>query len=549
MTLGSSIHLPNVRKFFKPDPGYTLFDVDLAGADAQIVAWEADDAPLKAAFRAYAAGTGPKVHCVNAKAIFGDLAGPSGKIDPYYSRAKAGVHLCVADGHEALTPFGWIPVETISPYTPILACNLDGTQAHMEIPQTWYHAQDTLQMLSLQGSSYSQLVTLNHKLSYATDHKGVIHWSEARHLPRSARLPKACMYSGPVQIEPNRLRLLAAFHADGSISKKQVRFHLQKERKIARLLSLTQCLGISCKKFDYPDGTCNIVFSDFVADWLIAEGKAPTWNMLQYSGDALQAYVDELPFWDGWKGATSTTFSTVKKQTAEIVQTLLHLRGQSGSVNITAYPAYKVQINNRPLSRIQKKDLVLYTGGIHCPTVSSGYWLTRYQGRIAVTGNTNYGGKARTAALALGVSISAAEHFQRTWFELHPAIAQWHERIEHSLQTTRSVRNPFGFVRTYFERMDRLLPQALAWIPQSTVALIIDIAWNRIVTTLPEVQILLQVHDSLVGQVQTFRWPRVKPLLAELLQVTVPYDDPLIIPMGLKTSTISWGDVQTESWD
>lgn len=255
MSLGSNIILPNVRKFFKPDPGFLLFDVDLAGADAQIVAWEAGDEPLKDAFRAYAAGTGPKVHCVNAKAIFGKLAGPDGKTDPYYSRAKAGVHL------------------------------------------------------------------------------------------------------------------------------------------------------------------------------------------------------------------------------------------------------------------------------------------------------TNYGGKARTAALALGVSIPAAEHFQRTWFELHPAISRWHETVQHSLNTTRSVRNPFGFVRTYFERMDRLLPEALAWIPQSTVALIIDTAWNRIEATLPEVQILLQVHDSLVGQVQAFRWKRIKPLLRQALEVEIPYADPLTIPTGLKTSLVSWGDVQTESWD
>lgn len=255
MTLGSSIVLPNVRKFFKPDPGNILFDVDLAGADAQIVAWEADDAPLKQAFRDYAAGTGPKVHCVNAKAIFGDLAGPSGKIDPYYSRAKAGVHL------------------------------------------------------------------------------------------------------------------------------------------------------------------------------------------------------------------------------------------------------------------------------------------------------TNYGGKARTAGMALGVSTYAAQQFQDTWFRLHPAILEWHNRITHDLQTTRSVRNPFGFVRTYFGRMDRLLPEALAWIPQSTVALVINEAWNRIEESLPEAQINLQVHDSLVGQVRARDWHLIKPRLRELLQVTIPYADPLIIPTGLKTSMLSWGDVKDEAWD
>jgi DNA polymerase I-like protein with 3'-5' exonuclease and polymerase domains len=256
MSLGSNIKLPNVRKFFQPDPGYILFDVDLAGADAQIVAWEAGDEPLKAAFRAHAAGKGPKVHCVNAQAIFGSAAGPDGKTDPYYSRAKAGVHL------------------------------------------------------------------------------------------------------------------------------------------------------------------------------------------------------------------------------------------------------------------------------------------------------TNYGGKAKTCAAALSISVPAAEHFQRTWFELHPAIKEWHTTVENSLRYTRSVRNPFGFVRTYFDRIDdMLLGQALAWVPQSAVAIIIDTAYNRITASLPDVQILLQVHDSLVGQCPIPLWPTRKKQIREALEVVVPYADPLIVPTGLATSTKSWGDVKNEAWD
>lgn len=255
MSLASKIVLPNVRKFFVPDPGYLIFDVDLAGADAQIVAWEAGDEALKQAFRDHAAGKGPKVHCVNAKTIFGDKAGPDGKTDPYYSRAKAGVHL------------------------------------------------------------------------------------------------------------------------------------------------------------------------------------------------------------------------------------------------------------------------------------------------------TNYGGKAPTCASALSISVAEAQAFQNTWFRLHPPIKQWHDTILHSLSTTRSVRNPFGFVRTYFDRIDNLLPEALAWIPQSTVAIVIDIAYVRISETLPDVDILLQVHDSLVGQCPIPLWPTLKPKIRECLSVTVPYPDPLIIPTGLKTSTKSWGDCQDEAWD
>ena len=549
MSLGSSIILPNVRKFFIPDPGYILWDVDLAGADAQIVAWEANDLPLKQAFIDYQNGKGPKVHCVNAISIFGEQkAGKNGKTEPYYSRAKAGVHLCVADKHEALTPFGWVPVESISDHMPILVCQPDGGKAHWEIPQSWYHAPYSGPMLHIQGASYSQLVTPNHKMPYFTDTS--VHWTPAENLPRTARLPKTVDYSGPKAVNPFQLRLLAAFHADGSISKKSVRFHLKKPRKIERLHWILNRLEVQYTFKEYEDGATNtVLYTDTPwTQWLIAEGKHPTLNLLQYSGECLDAYIEELPLWDGHQGKTSQNFSTAICASAEIIHTLLHLRGKSGTHHVKAERNHVVQINNRPLSRMMAKQYVDYTGSVHCPTVSTGFWFTRYQGRCAVTGNTNYGGKPRTCASALSISIHEAEAFQRNWFRIHPGIAEWHNTVQNSLSRTRSVRNPFGFVRTYFERPEGLLPEALAWVPQSTVAIVIDTAYNRITQTLPDVQILLQVHDSLVGQCPISLWPVLKPKIRECLEVVIPYDDPLVIPTGLKTSAISWGDCHDEAW-
>lgn len=60
--------LPNVRKLFIPDPGYTIYEADLRGADAMVVAWEADDEDLKDAFR-----RGLDVHAKNAEDMLGSL--------------------------------------------------------------------------------------------------------------------------------------------------------------------------------------------------------------------------------------------------------------------------------------------------------------------------------------------------------------------------------------------------------------------------------------------------------------------------------------------
>lgn len=83
-----TMKMPNMRRMMVPDQGYLMFDIDLAGADAQVVAAEADDAYLREAFR-----RGFKIHAVNAKDIFGGNAGADGKREPYYTYAKQGVHL------------------------------------------------------------------------------------------------------------------------------------------------------------------------------------------------------------------------------------------------------------------------------------------------------------------------------------------------------------------------------------------------------------------------------------------------------------------------
>lgn len=156
---------------------------------------------------------------------------------------------------------------------------------------------------------------------------------------------------------------------------------------------------------------------------------------------------------------------------------------------------------------------------------------------------TNYGGGARTMAGICGISIAQCERLQAQWFEAHPGIKRWHERTLYQLQHTRSVTNKFGYTRRYFERIEGLLPEALAWVPQSTVGLYINKIWDKWVSTVPEIEVLIQVHDSLVWQAPTSIFPRLVPELRALAStIVIPYDDPLVIPVGFNSSTKSWGD-------
>ena len=110
------------------------------------------------------------------------------------------------------------------------------------------------------------------------------------------------------------------------------------------------------------------------------------------------------------------------------------------------------------------------------------------------------------------------------------------------MQKYHFVENRFGYRWYIFDRIDGILPEALAWTPQSTVSCVINRAWVNIHDTLPEVQVLLQVHDSLAGQFPTHLRSILIPKIKEASSIIIPYEDPLIIPVGLKTSEVSWGD-------
>ena len=152
---------------------------------------------------------------------------------------------------------------------------------------------------------------------------------------------------------------------------------------------------------------------------------------------------------------------------------------------------------------------------------------------------TNYGGGARTMAVAAGTTVRQMEYLQERWFSIHPGIREWHERTEHQLQTQRFVQNAFGYRRFYFDRIEHLLSEALAWVPQSTVANVTNIGLCNLDERIPEVDLLLQVHDSLVFQVPNYLYPSILPQIRNELLIPIPYPEPLTIPVGATASTKS----------
>jgi DNA polymerase I-like protein with 3'-5' exonuclease and polymerase domains len=157
---------------------------------------------------------------------------------------------------------------------------------------------------------------------------------------------------------------------------------------------------------------------------------------------------------------------------------------------------------------------------------------------------TIYGGKPRGIGAAASIPEALVSKFQQYFFTRYPEIREYHRKTDLQLMTKREIFNPFGYRIHYFDRPEALLPEALAWKPQSTIAIVTQRACAIILREFPWAELLLQVHDSIIPQIQFKDLHRVKELKARISRIPVPYPDPLHIPWGVKASIKSWGAVQ-----
>jgi DNA polymerase I-like protein with 3'-5' exonuclease and polymerase domains len=166
---------------------------------------------------------------------------------------------------------------------------------------------------------------------------------------------------------------------------------------------------------------------------------------------------------------------------------------------------------------------------------------------------TNYGAGVSTLSANLGWPRHRVVRFQDWWHARFPEIKAHHRRTETVLQTTREVRNPYGLRIHFFGDIRQSLPEALAWVPQSTVAVVCRRGALGLRRRFPPsaVRILLQVHDSLVFQLPYKRRRELLPQIRmELNKLIVPFpDEPLRIPWNFKWSLRSWGDCHSVNWE
>lgn len=163
----------------------------------------------------------------------------------------------------------------------------------------------------------------------------------------------------------------------------------------------------------------------------------------------------------------------------------------------------------------------------------------------ALCHGTNYLGTPNGIAPRIGLDVGKVGKIQDWYFGLCPEIRKWQEEVKKQVTGRRFITNVFGYRFHFFDRIEgTIFNQAVAWIPQSTVGCLINRGYLNLYKRAPEVQVLLQVHDSLAGQFPIEgREKHIETVLRETA-IPLPYSQPLLIPVGIKTSQKSWGDCE-----
>lgn len=145
---------------------------------------------------------------------------------------------------------------------------------------------------------------------------------------------------------------------------------------------------------------------------------------------------------------------------------------------------------------------------------------------------TNYFGTPPTMARHAKVETYIIEAFQRKYFRAFPLIGNydhdlnqndWHGWVYRQLRDVGSITNLFGRRRIFFDRYKEqtTLRAAIAYDPQSNTGEELDRGWLQLWAAMPEAQLLLPVHDSILFQLPYEGLNELLPRALELLKVTI----------------------------
>lgn len=328
---------------------------------------------------------------------------------------------CVDSDTEVLTPLGWKKISDYSEGDEIAQWWPATKHIDFVKPSRMYSKQYTGKMIKIydKKGQIEQLVTPNHRMPTRIQTHEDYGFTEAKDTIYNCN--KFMPISGYGVGSKNELtfveRFLIAAQADGSIRTQVVdegsrlggivvTFGFSKERKISRFKWIMDNLGWDVKENQYEQRTTTkkqmttfrvVMPFDTVKNkadvkslksWVTLEDKSALWA---------KDFINEISQWDGSvtkEGAVD--YRSRIKENAEVVQMVGVVGGFHGQVCVQVdnrsenfSDIYYTKMRSSTEKRCQYiiKEEEEYDGYVYCPTVPSGAFMVRKNGKVSITGN------------------------------------------------------------------------------------------------------------------------------------------------------------------
>ena len=308
---------------------------------------------------------------------------------------------CVSPDTEVLTHQGWIPINTLN--DGVAVAQWDKGKISFVVPSKITREHFQGQMTSVDGR-VQLLATPNHRQLYFDSYDKKYKESQIKNFPWSrgaARFITGGMRIDGISVPKAFIQLLVATQADGHLLRDSngIRFGFKKSRKIVRMASILKELNIPHTTNIQTDGRTVFHLSasretTLIRTYLGESKNFDSW-LLQWNGESLHTFINELKHWDGTDYNTKILYSTNNKTCADWVETIAPLCGYYTSRQIkpatgSRHEHYRITISTEIHKSVLNHDVVNipWNNMVYCVTVPSSYFLIRYKGKTLVTGNT-----------------------------------------------------------------------------------------------------------------------------------------------------------------
>lgn len=319
--------------------------------------------------------------------------------------------ICMSDDHEILTNQGWKRFADLSRHEKVAQYTSDGT-VEFVAPIAYIEEDFDGEMVKFKTETVDALYTPDHRVIYKEN--GFI--KESRAADFNPSCAKSYIVAGRKVSGRDELtdieRLRIAVQADGHISDRYtgeicghipITFHLKKDRKIDRLLSMLDRLQVeritySLRRRDngFADITVNVpttlaMTKDF--NWINVEVVSSIWA---------DAFFEELSKWDGHVRPDAAEdgiyYSSISPECVDVVQALAVIsnrkqhRGLQEDHRKDTYSDVH-RLYTQPGTerccgiKAKTKSSEPYQGKVYCVTVPSGMIVVRRNKSVYVTGN------------------------------------------------------------------------------------------------------------------------------------------------------------------